>query len=411
MGEKTNTDLGLGARAWEASKIYLGSNTVNHLAASVDTSSIETLGNFTKRKAIETRGIDPDTKADDLLLKYTVSRITPERHLDEVDNATEIYLITDEHGHDIGTYEITENGPIFKLSPKIREYNEKIIATFPEAEQEILRSKYRTDNLEELVTKLAKGEKIALASKEQARDDIEKEYEERGLSNPDGTTNEDPEEEKAISGIPTDMRAEIIEKCREKGISIKHVLVVDKPSSIIEEIDNEKVGIRKNKGPVILVRARSGDISSQDDVYAFQDGKELTKANLEKEELSNLMEQHKNRGAIRELTDDKEESVRDSVMERLVLAEAKIEHLETADFASSEDKKNAIMKVKGELASEVKSIVDYYDYEDPEMDRFVESLQMDATEEQANMDATSGEYDDGYYKNRWESADPNNPHN
>jgi len=406
MGEKTNTDLGLTARAWETAKIYSGSNTVKHFGASVDTGSIETLGNFVKKKAIETRGIDPDTKADDFLLKYTVSRITPERHLDEVDNHHEIYLITDEHGHDIGTYEITENGPIFHLSPKIREYNEKIIETFPEEQQEMLRQKYDTTTLENLTEKLAKGEKIALSTKEQARDDIKKEYEDKGLSMPDGTTNEDPEEEKAISSIPLDMRGEVIEKCREKGISIKHVLVVDRPESIIGEIDNNKVGIKKNKGPVILVRARSGDLSAQDDVYAFQDGQELTKANMEKEELSNLMEQHKNRGAIRELTDDNEKDVIDGIKNLIVVAEAKIKHLETADFASPEDKKEAIMEVKKGLTKGAKRIVKYYDYEEPEMDKFVKSLEEDASEGQANEDAATGEYDDGY--NRWDLANPFN---
>ena len=147
MEEKTNTDLGLTARAWEAAKIYSGSNMLKHFDGIVHTESVETLGNFTKKRGIETSGVDIEAKTDDLLLKYTVTKITPERHLDEVENPTEMYLITDQYGHDIGTYEITENGPVFKLSPKIQENNEKIISTFPEEQQAILREKYRTDNV------------------------------------------------------------------------------------------------------------------------------------------------------------------------------------------------------------------------------------------------------------------------
>lgn len=403
MGEKTNTDLGLGARAWEASKIYFGSNTVNHLAASVDTESIETLGNFVKKKGVETRGIDPDTKADDLLLKYTVSRITPERHLDEVDNATEIYLITDEHGHDIGTYEITENGPIFHLSPKIREYNEKIIATFPEAEQEILRGKYKADNLEELTAKLAKGESIALVSKEQARDDIEKEYETRGLSTPDGTTNQDPEEEKAINEIPADTRGEVIEKCREKGISIKAVIIVDCPDTLIDEIDNDRVGIKRGNGPVILIQARSGDASLKEDVYAFQKGVEIPNANIEKEKLSRLMDQNKGKPAVLHLVDREKEELEQKILECMERESSKIEQLGNAEFASPEDRQAAIEKIKADTAGEISSLVDYYDYED---DKEMETV-VERAEERIDDKGEALEEDDNIL-NRWDSANPYN---
>lgn len=402
MEENTNTDLGLGARAWEAAKIYNGSNILNHFNGIVHTESIETLGNFTKKRGIETRGIDSDTKVDDRLLKYTVSRITPERNLEEVENPQEIYLITDEHGHDIGTYEITESGPIFRLSPKIREYNEKIIEAFPEAEQEILRERYRTDNLEELTEKLAKGESIALASKEQARDDIEQEYEKKGLSEPDGTSNQDPEEEKAINEIPSDMRAQVLEQCKEKGISIKAVLVVDCPDCLTEEIDNDRVGIKKGAGPVILVQARSGDASLADDVYAFQNGVEIPNANAEKEKLADLMKQQEGKPAVAELVDEKKRELEAAIAERIEVEAYKIEQIEGADFASEEDRQAAISKVRSETAGEIKSLVDYYDYEhDEEMQEVVKKAE---TNDSSDTDDSM----DDYAMNRWDSANPYN---
>lgn len=408
MGENTNTDLGLGVRAWDAAKTYNSSNIINHFNGIVHTESIETLGNFTKKRGIETRGIDSDTKADDLLLKYTVKRFTPERNLEEVENPQEIYLITDEHGRDIGTYEITESGPVFRLSPKIQEYNEKIIATFPEAQQEILRARYKTENLEELTAKLAKGESIALASKEQARDDIEQEYEARGLSEPDGTSNQDPEEEKAINEIPSDMRAQVLEQCKEKGISIKAVLVVDCPDCLTEEIDNDRVGIKKGAGPVILVQARSGDASLADDVYAFQNGVEIPNANAEKEKLADLMKQQAGKPAVAELVDEKKRELEAAIAERIEVEQYKIEQIEVADFASEEDRQSAIAQVRSETAGEIKSLVDYYDYEhDDQMQEVVEVAE-DRAENSDEISASEENGVDEHEMNRWDSANPYN---
>lgn len=371
MEDNTNTDLGLVARAAEATKIYFGSNTVNHLDGIVHTNTIETLGNFVKKKSIETRAIDPDTKVDDKLLKYTITRITPTKHLDEVNNYHEIYLITDEHGHDIGTYEITENGPVFKLSPKIKEYNEKVIEMFPEAQQEILREKYDINNLEELTDKLAKGEKIALASKEQAQDDIEQEYEKRGLSTSNGTIHEDPEEEKAIASIPSDMRGEIIQQCRDRGISIKSVIVVDCPDCLIDEIDNEKVGIQKGRGPVILVQARSGDASLADDVYAFQGDQEIPNANAEKEKLADLMNQHEGKAQVTELEDKRKEELELKIAQQLELEKYRIEQNPEAKDT-----------IEHETALAISSLVNYYGYEDDkDMQELVDNANAKATEE------------------------------
>ena len=410
MGEKTNTDLGLTERAWDAAKSYGGSNIIKHFDAIVHTESIETLGNFAKKREIEIHGVDKDAKASELLKKYTIKKITPERHLDEVENPMEMYLITDLHGHDIGTYQITENGPVFKLSPKIQEYNEKIIATFPEAEQELLRARFKTDSAEVLIEKLAKGEEIALASAEQAKDVIEEEYEARNLSKPDGTTNEDPEEEKAISAIPSDMRAEVVEQCRKRGISIKEVLVVDCPTCLAEEIDNEKVGIRKNGGPVILIQARSGDASLSDDVYAFQDGVEIPNANAQKDRLVNLMEQHHGEGAVVELEDTEKERVMNHIAEVVETNEYKIQQLQNSHFESEEDREDAIMKVRSDLAGEVKSVIDYHDYEpDEQMQDYVHSLENKANGTlDDNSDNDELDENGAHVKNRWDSANPYN---
>lgn len=374
-------DLGLTARAWESAKIYNGSNLIRHFDGIVNTDSVQTLGNFAKTRGMETWGMDPDSKVDDRLLKYHITEVTPTKNQSELENPSQFYLITDEYGHDIGTYEISDKGPVFRLSPKIREANEKIINSFPEEQQEILREKYRTDNMEDLVEKLAKGEEVALASKEQARDDIEEDYEKRGLSVGDGTTNEDQEEEKAISAIPSDMRSEVINQCREKGISIKEVLVVDCAECLSDEINNERVGLRKNGGPVILVQARSGDASLQDDVYAFQDGRELQNANEDNDRIVNLMEQHRGEGAVVELEDTEKERVMRHIEEVVAEAEEKIANImaNSDSFESVADRDRAIMKEREDLVGEIKSIIDYHDYEpDKEVENILQTSEKEA---------------------------------
>ena len=145
MAEEKSS-FGIVDRALQITKIYGGSSIVKYFDGIVEGDSLKTLGEFVRdpKHMIETSGIDLETKSDDRLAKYNVVKIVPIKHLDEVSNINQLYLITDEHGHDIGTYEIAENNvPIFKLSPKIKEYNDKILAEFPK--QEISR-RHESDN-------------------------------------------------------------------------------------------------------------------------------------------------------------------------------------------------------------------------------------------------------------------------
>ena len=93
------SSFGLIGKAWEAAKIYNGSNIVKYYDGIIDTDSIQTLGDFVKNPAngIETRGISLDTKADDRLLKATIGKMTPTKNLDEVENPHEMYVIHDMH--------------------------------------------------------------------------------------------------------------------------------------------------------------------------------------------------------------------------------------------------------------------------------------------------------------------------
>lgn len=255
MAEEKSS-FGLVERAWEIAKIYNGSDRVKHFDGIVEGNSLKTLKEFVRD--LETRGIDFNEKSDDRLDKYNVVKIVPIRHLDEVSNAQEMYLITDEHGHDIGTYEITENGPEFKLSPKIKDYNEKILAEFPKQEREILDELYQTNTLEDLIGKLDEDQSIALASKEQAKYEINPKYKEiYGTPVDGGKEYQDQDEKNALYRIPADMRGQAIEFARQNGLEVKEILIVDNPKQLSKSIDNRNNQIAENGGPVILIKTKS----------------------------------------------------------------------------------------------------------------------------------------------------------
>ena len=315
-------------KAFNIAKIYSGSNTVNKLDAIIEAESLSTLGDFVRdpRNMIETKGIDFDEKSDDRLQKYNIVKITPTKHLDDLENPMEIYLITDEHGHDIGTYEVTENGPVFKLSSKIQEHNETIQGRFRGQAKDILENKYKIESLETLVEKLSKGENIALVSEQQAKRDINNEYTEQGMKfesdSMDEISNEDQD---ALDSIPADMRGEAVEFAKQHELKVKDILIVDSPKELAGEIDNRDNQVSEYGGPVILIRANHGGADSLgDDVYAFQDGHAI-QSQKNDDILENLMNQHQGEGQVKSLNDDEGDNLEQEVVKLMTDAIAKIE--------------------------------------------------------------------------------------
>jgi hypothetical protein len=354
-----------------------------------------------------------DEKADDRLQKYTIKKITPTRRLEEIENPTEMYLITDEFGHDIGTYMMTEHGPEFKLSTKIAEANEKIISQFPEKSREMLEARYKINTLEDLYEKLSKGEDIALASKEQAQDDIQKEYENAGLVERDGDKNEDMDEKTALATVPSDMRSEVIEECRKRNIKIKAVLIVDCPECVSRELGEGENHIRENGGPIIMVQAKNDGFDSADKAYMFQDGQDLPDVEKNKDRIIELMEQHKDEGAIPDLLDNREEDIKKQLDEAVIKYQKTVEEYETMNFESQEDKEKAIANARNTLLDDTQSIIgDYTPDSDGEIASYVKAIKSEAEPEkepEKENEKDEENVDDGFEKNRWAEADPNNP--
>lgn len=373
---------------WNASKAYTSSNTIKRYDAIIANESVDQLGSYLQKHALEFSGISNETKADDKLQKYNIMKITPTRRLGEIENASEMYLITDAQGHDIGTYQMTDKGPVFKLSPKIQEANEKVMSQFPEATREILEHRFEVKSMEDLADKIAKGDKLALYSKEQAQDEIEDEYAERGIAIDNGS-DQDPEEEKAISSVPADMRGQVVALCREKGIQIKEVLVVDCPKCVDEEMENGTNHINPNGEPIIMIKAKSGDAGQlSDDLYMFQGNTPIPNVEADKDRMLELMNQHKGEGAVPELTDTMEDDIRNKIQNQVVLAE----HMK-------EQNPDQIEEINENLRLAIKSIVGDYvpseelsqDLDAMEEDRKKEDMEAQEEAEKAREAEERGE--------------------
>lgn len=398
---KENSDLGLTARAWDAAKAYTSSDFVKRHDGAIDQDSIETLSNFCKEHGIETFGMDMDTKADDRLLKYTIKKVVSIKNLDEIENNMETYLISDEKGHDIGTYTITENGPVFKLSPKIEKGNKDIMdRVYPNEdsqERAILEAKYSIDTLETLVERLSKDERIALSNEHNAKQDVRDAFEKRQMSfSGEEQNSEKLEEQEAIDKLPADMRGQVLEQCRKEGVRIKEVLVVDCPKCVAREMDNGENHIRENGGPIIMVKAINGSVSGKDDLYMFQDGQKLPDVDKNKDRMLELMEQHKDEGAVPELEDNKEDGILKQLYEEILEYEEKMEEIKNTDYPNEEAKEEAINDAKTDLKEDVHEIVgDYVPDQDGKVAETVEKIE-DSTKEQDEEDGGERTIYDGH---------------
>lgn len=415
---KENASAG---QIWEASKAYMSSNTIKRYDAIVDNASVEQLGTYLQIHPVEFSGISNETKADEKLQKYNIMKITPTRRLGEIDNVLEMYLITDEHGHDIGTYQITEKGPVFKLSPKIQEANEKIMDKFPEQSKEILERRFKVDSMETLADKLSKGEDLALSSKEQAQDEIEDEYAERGIAIDNGP-DQDPEEKEAIENLPADMRSEVVAMCREQGIKIKEIMVVKDCKDVYREMGDEGNTVSPSGGPVIMVRTGGNGAETKDNVLLFQKGQLIPNTNMDRDRLLELMYQHKGSENLTDLKDTREDDIKQALHEAVLEYEQEMETYSTASFDSEEAREKAIMASRQKLRDSSREALEGYVPDgDGDIAAFAKAIEEEASKgddeiEQARdndgMDQPSGdsEYgqDDGDERDRFSESDPFN---
>ena len=338
------SDLGYFERCWEKAKIEVGSNALKKFDATVDFDSIQTLANYERK----TRGSDSETKVDDRLLKYNIAKIIPAGNKEQEENSMEMYLITDNQGHDIGIYYPDTNK--FELSPKIKNHNDKIIKEFQGQAKDFLELQYSIDTLDELKEKLSNGDDIALSSKEQAVDDISEEY---GL-NFEQDKKQDEEEKETLEKIPADMRGEAVDLARKNGSKIKEILVVDNPKDLSKKIDNREKQISPDGGAVVLIRtSHEGADSLGDDVYVFQDGN-VTHSEKNDDILEDLMDQHRDEGQVQTVTDYEGISLKEEVEKIIEEANAKIieyEKMKRYDIESEDQEE--VMKYYDEKIADV----------------------------------------------------------
>lgn len=398
---------------WEASKAYMSSDTIKRYDAIIANESVDNLGSYLQKHILEFSGISNETRSDEKLQKYNIMKITPTKRLGEIENMQEMYLITDEHGHDIGTYQMTEHGPEFKLSAKIRDGNDRIKEQFSGSGKEILDEKYEIDSMEKLADRLAKGEDIALSSKEQAQDDIEDEYAERGIAVDDGP-DQDPEEKEAIQSLPADMRSEVVEMCREQGIKIKEIMVVQDCKDVYREMGEEGNTVSPSGGPVIMVRTGGSGAETKDNVMLFQKGQRIPDTDANRDRLLELMYQHKGSENLNDLNDNREDDIMRQLHECVQEYEQEMQAYMNADFESEEARQKAIEASRDKLLCGSKEALEgYIPDSDGEIAAFVQAIEEEATKDEAEVERENdgqevGE-DEGHERSIYDQ-DPLNNH-
>lgn len=440
--EKENTNFGLIGGALERTKAYHNSNIIAKYDGILVPDTQQTLDHFAKKHNFEF-GKDTDTLEDDRLLKYTVQKMNPTKKLDEFSDPTQIYIITDAAGFDIGTYDMSTGE--FKLSPDIIEFNKKMIEKCGASE---LKEDFEEPNLEKVIEKLAKGESLVLANEEQVKDerlkvarenfknagqDFELEENERDLS----------EEEKALDTLPEGAKSQVLNLKDEIGenIEIKDILIVNSPTSITDELGGEANGIKSNGGPVVMIRAASkGADKLSDDMYVFQDDALLPIDQEREERFGTLMNEHQGEGVVGELQDTEKEKVKDAIAELIEQRNVEVERMkaENPEADIYELKENEV-QINLKLLGSVQSYMKETGYEpDEEIKQVVDNIQCEATPDRmddldkAQEDVIDGmatvagatatvagrlatsiltddeqeEENDDHMMNRWDSANP-----
>ena len=457
-GDKSSFDI-IG-KAWNTAKIYNNSNTVSKYRAVVESDTLQTLGNYVSglgiTRQLETRGIDSDTKSDDRLQKYNIVKITPTNStkLDEVENFTDMYLITDEKGQDIGIYyPAAEKGQVgkFILSERFTNQTKKTLDDFSDQKdilERIVNEEYKIDNIEILSEKLSKGESLSL-SKEEAKYTIKEEYRKKGLISDDKSelTQEERieqnEEQEALNNIPPALREQAVKFAKENSLKIKDILIIKDPEAIMNNLDNDRLRITKDGGPVILLRTGHGGADSLgDDVYVAQAGKSFIHDEKEDDKLESVTDVYKGEDTVPDVqsldfkkTSDQEKQlileselraqkekilqeqrareiyekikeIEDEQKEIEIIRNQKI-NLESQDFESPEDKEKALAELDLQIAGHEEKI----QILKGELEAYMNEKETTIRQEdrQVEKHKEGEESEDAYEKSRWDSADPNQP--
>lgn len=409
MEEERSTDFGFVGGALERTKAYHNSNILANYNGILAPDTQRTLKNFGEREGFGL-GIDKDTLEDDRLLKCTVHKMIPTRKLNEFENPTQIYLITDAKGFDIGTYDASTK--TFTLSPDIARANSKMLENIPGSE--MIKNDFTEPSFKDVMEKISKGESLVLTNKEQVTTEIvkatQKSFSKAGQEFDIATNGEESDEQKAMDTLPDGAKSAVmnVKEMLPEGAQIKDILIVNSPSTLADDMSKD-AGIRENGGPVIVVRTVNKEgLGGKDDVYMFQDESELPNVKESRDNILEVMEQHKGEGVVDDFKDTEKEQIIDEIEEQIYLTESKVKQLEETEFDPPEDRNKAISAEYEELGNKIESTRDYFDRE---QDEDLQSMQ-DEVDEKAK-DAENGEdvkqyneQDDDNELSRWDTANP-----
>ena len=353
--ERENTNFGLVGSAIERTKAYHNSNTIARYDGILVPNTQQTLDHFAKKHNIEF-GKSTDTLEDDRLLKYTVQKMNPTKRLEEFSDSTQVYIITDVSGFDIGTYDMSTGE--YRLSPAIIERNRYMIDKCGAQE---LKEEFENPNLSKVIEKLAKGETLVLANEEQIKKERLKKAKE---SFKNSGQDFELEDEKALNTLPEGAKAQVLKLRDTVGteIEIKDILIVNSPTSISDELGGENNGISPDGGPVIMIRASSkGADKLSDDMYVFQGDELLPIDEKNEDRFGTLMDSHQGEGVVGELQDTEKEKVKDVIADLM-------------------EQRNVEVEINLKLLGSVQTYMKEIGYEpDEEIGQIVENIQYEAT--------------------------------
>lgn len=396
-GREKNTDLDVIERAWETSKAYQNSTSVQRYDGALDMDRCQTLYNFS-HKETEFIFTDMDTKSSDNLRKFIVIPMQVSRRADEVGGNVEVNLILDSKGHDIGIHYIDEDGPHFILSPKLKESNDKILEKFAGRVDERELNEFKPDSLEDIVELAAKGKHIGLANEKEVIDRLE-EKKPGTKEKIEDKEDEEQENEKGIEEVPEELRSEIEEICKKSGMKmsdLKQTLTVTHPGTLIDDIDNNKTNVRENGGNVMALRFRNKEaMGGADEIVLVQDGQVLPSDKRNNETIANLMEQNKGNGdTVHDLRDHREDTFKEDVQDILDFAEEKKEILRNGNTPNLEEE---LQKVDDAALEEIKDLAASMKPQSKEMEEVVKHVEEKKEEEQQQQPSREMPTDDDYF--------------
>lgn len=410
------TDLNVVERAWETSKAYQNSNSVQRYNGALDMDRCETVYNMVQK---EFKNLD--TKSSDNLRKYIKIPMQVGRRAEELGGNVEVDLILDSKGHDIGIKYIDENGPHFILSPKIKESNEKILEKFEKVVEEKDLEEFRPNSFEDVVELMAKGKNIGLTNEKEvlerleerkpgSKNDIKDKQEELDKQDElDEEERDENESEKGMDEIPEEQKSEIAEICKKTGrkmSDLKQSLTITHPGTIIDDIDNDKTNIDEFGGEVLALRFRNKEAAGgADEVVLIQDGQVLPEDKRNNAIMSNLMEQNKGNGIkVHDFRDNREEDFKEDVQDILDFAEEKKQMLRSGNTPNLEEE---LKKVDEVAMNDIKDLAESMKPQSKEMENVVnyvedkkeevEEEEEKETKEEEKTEDNSKQTDDDFF--------------